>query len=218
MATIDFLYISEVFMVRNTHRPHWVWRVLVIFLFLLIMFVKSDSRITKINYKLILKGYAIQEISQHYVLYYKDTFAGYYYELFDSTNNLVDQGCANTLPIKYLSDSIIEIRISGGTGVFRCKYYDVKNDKLSKDFNSPILVKGGCVIYYIYNSVFTVIAENMFSEDRYIEQRLYDFAEIANPIDGTVKVSLENMAVTLEYLSGKDFIPKSITIPIHFNN
>ena len=209
LATLGFSNISEVKM-KRINKPFFALMLVLV----LVLFVGIFS-LTKNNLELPGTAGLLQEDS--FFKLYSSNEMGYYYELYNGAGKIIECGNANTPPIHYLSDSVIEIKISAGSGVFRCKYYDTLSDKLSEDFYSPILAQDNKVAYYSFDKdkeKFIIIIKDMFDGNFYYEYVLDDFSPVANPIDGTIDVSLNDNKLYLAYLSREDFTQKEISLSI----
>jgi len=79
----------------------------------------------------------------------KNHIPKYRYEINNSCGEIVKKEIVKRIApiIRYVDESLLEIRIGVGTGLFRCQYFNSKDDVMSEIFYSPVLVKDEKIVY-----------------------------------------------------------------------
>lgn len=128
----------------------------------------ENTKTEKIEKKLYEQGdfYKIFEIEQ-------ENETSYEYCIYDKENKLLDTGTTINRPSKIFSlgNNIIKNFQSAGTGVYRSRYYDIANKKMSHWFSSDIAETTEKVAYLDYTVGTTkVFVQDIFDENATIDE------------------------------------------------
>lgn len=137
----------------------------------------------------------------------------YHYFIYDVNGKIVDQGDVERIAptIHYITDNLLEIRFHGGTYAELCKYYDVNNNKFSKEFWNPFLIKNNKIVYFDGESK-KLIIKDIFDERTYYKEFSRDLS-LNTPPD-TIELINEDKQLKITYRTQKDFIKVSETIDL----
>ena len=130
----------------------------------------------------------------------------YIYEIYNESGQIVkNEKVERSCPaLKYLSDTLLSIEISAGTNLCLTQYYDIKADKFSEIFQTPLATQNNKVVYMKDSE--TLIVRDIFDESRYVKEFRLDFSTSAVPatlIKEAEFVNDDKLKIT--YLSGEDY-------------
>lgn len=169
----------------------------------------ENTKAEKNEKKLYEQGdfYKIFEIDQ-------ENETSYEYCIYDNENNILDTGTTINRPSKIFSlgNNIIKNYQTAGTGVYRSRYYDIDNRKMSQWFSGDIAETTEKVAYLDY----TVGTTKVFVQDIFNENAKTDEYPIkplaAYEIVTDAKFGADELIITYDNLENGD--SKTITIKL----
>jgi len=188
---------------------------ILLFLMLMLCFCSACSNVIPIS-----KEY--QEITNEELLNDRDTFRyitlkeleptnnlRYKYQLLNNEGKVIFEDTTFRLPPKFyfISENIIRIRISAGTGVYFDKFYDILNEKISDYFYAPYAIFENYVISVQYiqeeNDTFLIVQDMFIKNETYLYQKI-DIAYSTSPDVHikSIKILVKN-TIYIQYESKK---------------
>lgn len=118
------------------------------------------------------KNYEIKEISENNVIKYE-------YIIYGNDSNEMDKGIAFRIsPNITKINETLQLCISEGTGLRNCKYYDVKANKKSEWFESPLLSNGTLVISFDTLTKPTgIVVQDIFNKNKFYKWYEINFSD-----------------------------------------
>jgi len=169
----------------------------------------ENTKAEKNEKKLYMQGdfYKIYETDQQ-------NETSYEYCIYDKQNNILDTGTTSNRPseISSLGNNIIKNYQLLGMSIFRTRYYDIANKKMSKWFSSAIAETTEKVAYLDFTVGTTkVFVQDIFNENAKIDE--YPIKPLAaNEIITDAKFSTDKLIITYENIENGD--QKTITIKL----
>ena len=93
----------------------------------------------------------LQEKGENYQVYTNDAHTGYYYVIFDSKDNVLDEGYCSWKfgDIACVADGVLRLTYStSGGALFNARYYDVEKGRVSRIYQMPLGVSSSLVAYF----------------------------------------------------------------------
>ena len=103
--------------------------------------------------------------------------------------------------------------LSAGTGTFFCSYYDIVNDRFSKEYFSPLETGYGRIVYQETSKGYKLVVCDIFDEDIYYgEFLLENVSDVLSPILEVEFVDKHTLYV--KYQSGESLEEKSVLLSL----
>ena len=163
------------------------------------------------------KNFIVYDITKDNQLEYSPE---YKYEIYDRNGKIVKSAIVWRInpDIDYvISDTLLYIRISVGTGTFLMQYYDICKDTFSQIFESPALAGFGRVVYMGFTDEdgMKLVVRDIFNESLYYREYRLDFSPTAIPADALQNAEfLDENTIRITYLSGDNYIEKEAVLHI----
>ncbi len=131
----------------------------------------------------------IISVDTHFKIAQRDSF-DYEYSIYDNEGNTVyHENTKGKLPqIDKLSEKLLDIHLSFGSGIIRHLYYDIENDRLSQEFYYVVALKND-IIAYIGEAENenkqnkSLIIQNIYDKDKYCKEINLNLSKEPMPID-----------------------------------
>lgn len=145
----------------------------------------------------------------------------YCYYIYNSDKDVVleEKTYGKSPTIEMLNDDIIDIHIGMGTGIIMHKYYSVKRNLFSENFEYVIANSNELVAYINISDEQqpfenrTVIVQDAFDKSVFFKEFKLNFSNVDTPVLNAF-FSKENTQLEITYLSGNDQTEISETISL----
>ena len=188
------------------------------FIFLLLIsfmiFIKSNYTHVQDFNESELNGEVLEENN-----YFKITYSGeakYYYVIYNKEKKIVkEEEQYGTIPvITYIDENTIQILISGGVNTFFCTYYNINDDKFSKQYESPVAIKYGKVAYFVYSEYpYKFVVSDIFDKDLLFKEFDLDVSFAVSPI--TKAEFVDEYTLYIVYMSGEEYKEKTVILDLN---
>ncbi|XBX07644.1 hypothetical protein QMP26_05630 [Enterocloster clostridioformis] len=194
------------------YKKRFYFTICFVLLTILLVYIQNFAQVQD-------KGEVI-EIDKHYKITAhvddksKQTYI-YHYLIYNSSGKMVKEDDHYGTPpvIKYIDKNTLQISLSAGTATFFCSYYDIINDRFSKQYFSPLETGYGRIVYQERSGDFKLIVSDIFDEDIYYEEFLLeDVSDVLSPI---LEIEFVNKhALHVKYQSGESLEEKSVLLTL----
>lgn len=158
----------------------------------------SNSGNSEVLYEEIKENYEIYEITKYNIPQYQ-------YFIFDNEHQVLDCGTTERNPPQITnSKGLFKILISAGTGVFRCRYFNVDTKSTSEWFSSPFAESDKLVATLDFTVGATkLIVQDIFDKTKYYHEFEKEFSNLTVPVKSAEFIN-DNKNICITYETGKD--------------
>lgn len=138
------------------------------------------------------QNYEVYDISKYKIPQYQ-------YFVFDTNNEVLDYNVTRTNPPEFikLSDNILKVCISGGTGVKECIYYNLSNRDISQWYSNILAENKELIARVSLENDSKIIVQNVFSTLKYYKEFIIEY-DLATPEGITASFTDEKVEVTVD--------------------
>jgi len=150
--------------------------------------------------------------SAQYDFIIKEISDGYQVNLYNDIGRLVlSQTHAVEPVVGFLTEDIIQVRISTGSPSVYVYYFNKKTSEISTVYFNPIIFGN---TYIAYMDEGTLVLSDIF-EHKFNMQIMRDFTQTADPISAVKSIEMiDDSSIRLKYYSGDDYLEQTEIINI----
>lgn len=143
---------------------------------------------------------------------YTDNVAKYCYTITDKSGNVLESALCSEQPrVAVINDNLLGVRFYVNDKTF-CRYYDLKNSRVSKSFFNAFWDDGTLVAYHDYNNGHRMMVSDIFDEDGYSYELDLDIQALSITVT-TCQQDEQTGDLTVGYTYGDSETEYTVTLP-----
>ncbi len=136
----------------------------------------------------------------------------YSYTISDKAGNVLESALCSKQPrVAEINDDLLGVRFYVNDKTF-CRYYDLKNSRVSESFFNAFWDDGRLVAYHVYENGHRMTVRDMFDDNGYFYELDLDIQSLTISVT-SCEQNEETGELTVKYSSGDEGTEHSVTLP-----